>query len=73
MELFKKILTILSIILFPIGLLYCVLHTIGKSFVTFIGSIVLIFAGIVICAYLIPTETITNAINGAIQWVTQLF
>ena len=39
METLKKIGITLLTIIFPLGILYCMLHTLGKSFITFLGGI----------------------------------
>ena len=70
---FKKILTVLFLIILPIGLIYTAIHTIGKSPITFIGSIVLVVLGIIAGAYFIPAEQIINIINGALNWITNIF
>lgn len=44
-----------------------------KAILNFIGVSFLITVGIVIGAYFIPKEEVFKAINGVIQWITQLF
>ena len=73
MVIIKKILTVLFLIIFPIGLIYTAIHTIGKSPITFIGSVVLVVLGIIAGAYFIPAEQVINIINGALNWIINIF
>lgn len=69
MEILKKIGIILMVIIFPIGILYCVLHTLGKEFTTFLGSlfIALITIGLITWLYVSHQEALFNFFNKIIE------
>lgn len=58
MDTLKKIITIILIILFPLGILYCMIHTIAKDFPSFLGGIFLVGAGIVLGIYIVKPEIV---------------
>ncbi len=58
MEKLKKLGTILLIVFFPLGIIFCILHSLGKSFITFLGSIFICAIGILIGIYIIQPELI---------------
>ena len=60
MEKLKKVMTIIMIAIFPLGMIYCVFHSMFKDFASFIGSIFLIGIGVVLGIYLVQPETIIN-------------
>lgn len=56
METLKKIGTTLLVIFFPLGILYCVIHTLGREFSTFLGSIFLLGIGILVGVYIVEPQ-----------------
>lgn len=68
MEKHKKIGTTLLIILFPLGILYCIIHTLGKEFSTFVGSIFLLGIGILIGIYIVEPQVILDFVDKVKIW-----
>lgn len=66
MDSIKKIVKMLLIIFFPIGILYCLLHTLGKDFICFLGALFIFGIGILVGIYIISPETIQQWI-GVVQ------
>ena len=60
MKWLKQIGAMLLIIFFPVGLLCCLLHTLGKDFRCFIGGICLVGIGILIGIYIVEPQIILN-------------
>lgn len=58
----KKIFKLLLVVLFPVGIAYCILHTLGKDFTCFLGALFICGIGILLGIYLISPETIQ-------QWI----
>lgn len=69
METLKKIGIALLIIFFPIGIMYCVMHTLGKSFVTFLGGVFLVSIGIVLGMYIVEPQLITGFFQNVVSWL----
>lgn len=68
MTVFKKIGIALLVIIFPLGLLYCILHTLGKEFTTFIGGIALIGIGILVGIYIVEPQILCEMFNKFIEF-----
>lgn len=62
----KKLQTILLIIIFPLGVLYCILHTLGYDLCTFLGSIFLLAIGILLGIYIVEPQLIQSWF----EWLT---
>jgi len=75
----KKILTVLLIILFPLGMIYCIgiaLFSDKRSFKTFIGIVLIFGIGILLGMYFIDHtvyDAIINWIVKAWEWVKGIF
>lgn len=67
MELLKKIGIALLVIIFPLGLIYCIVHTLGKEISTFIGGISLVGIGVLLGIYIVEPQIILNFINKVIE------
>lgn len=63
MELLKKIGVWLLVIFFPIGIVYCILHTLGNKFITFLGGIFLLIIGVIISPYLFQNNEIIEFVS----------
>lgn len=64
----SKTLTRILIILFPLGIIYCILHCLGKDFVSFIGGLLLCGIGVLVGIYITDPERITATITAALNW-----
>lgn len=59
MKKINKILTILLIILFPIGMLYCIgKNLFSRNFTSFLGGICLLVAGFLLCVFLLRPDIV---------------
>lgn len=60
----KKILRIILIILFPLGIVYCVLNSLlGNKFTGFLGIIFACGIGVVLGIYLIEPQVLVGILN----------
>lgn len=58
-----KLVKVLLIIFFPLGIVYCLIHTLGKDFSCFIGLICAVGIGILLGIYIGKPEIIQNALE----------
>lgn len=56
MESLKKIGIALLVIIFPLGILYCMLHTLGGKFISFMGGIFLLGTGVILGIYIVEPQ-----------------
>lgn len=60
----NKVLTIIMIILFPIGIVYCVgKNLFGGNFVSFLGGVLLCGLGFVLALFLLRPDLVEPIIN----------
>ena len=64
----KKIGLALLVIVFPLGLIYCIVHTLGKEFSTFLGGICLLMIGILIGIYIVEPQILCELLNNIIEF-----
>lgn len=69
MKTLKKIGIALLIILFPLGMLYCLIHALGKDFICFIGCLLFCGCGILLGIYLVEPELITTWFQTFLGWL----
>lgn len=69
METLKKIGVALLVIIFPLGILYCMLHTLGSKFITFMGGIFLLATGILIGIYIVEPQILCDFFNKVIGYL----
>lgn len=69
METLKKIGIALLVIIFPLGILYCILHTLGNKFITFIGGICLLVIGGIIGIYIVEPQILCELFNNIIGYL----
>lgn len=69
METLKKLFSILMVIIFPLGILYCVIHTLGREFSTFLGSIFLLGIGILVGIYIVEPQILCDLLNKVIEYL----
>lgn len=72
MKTLKKILSVIMIIFFPLGIIYCLFHCLGKDFICFLGSIFMCAIGVLIGIYLVEPQILINLWEKVLQ-VFQLF
>ena len=72
MKIFKKILTIISIVLFPLFMLYCIGKNLwNRTFIEFLGGLFLILTGFILAIVLLrpdltaPIIAFFNSLKGA--------
>lgn len=70
MEKLKKLGSNILLILFPLGMVYCIIHTIGKEFTTFLGSILIFGIGIVIGIQIVEPQLFSDFFARIGEWLT---
>ena len=71
----KPLLKVLAVIFFPLTAVYCVIHTFGKEFTTFIGSLLILIVGVGLGIYFYiqyPTE-ISNFLSNIKEIAKTIF
>ena len=61
-KLSKKLIIFLAVV-FPIGAAYCILHTLGKEFTTFLGGLCLTGIGIFLGILIVRPELVQSWID----------
>lgn len=69
MKTLKKIGTALLIILFPLGMIYCLVHALGKDFICFLGCLLFCGCGIVLGMYLANPELVIAWVKAVLGWL----
>lgn len=71
----RPLLKVLAVIFFPLTAIYCIIHTLGKEFSTFIGGLLLVMIGFGLGIYFysqFPTE-ISNFLSNVKEIAKTIF
>ena len=64
MDKLKKVLTIIMIVIFPLGIIYCIgKNLFNGNFVTFLGGVFLAVIGFVVCVIWLRPDIIQSIVS----------
>lgn len=72
MKTLSRIKNVILIVLFPLGISYCIFHTLGKDFATFLGGVFLLGTGVLLGIYIVEPQLVLSWWNTAINWLSFL-